>query len=1051
MTRLNQSPLVLLCCILGLAFSQFVTSAHSDAAPNSSSSTTPPSFDIADAGHPSIRVFTDSDGLPVNSIMTLALDQKQYIWAGTQDGVAYYNGRQWTSLRMPKQGASNFVHDILAARDGSVWFATDGSGVFRWKDGEWLESYDATKGLPTNATRALLETVSPDGVSTIWVGTREGLARLEQGKWEIFKKASGLPDDRVRCLMATVSESGVPVVWVGTYGGLGRLESGRWQTIDTNTGLPSNIVYCVLETTAENGVSVLWAGTEMGLARLENGRWTTFDKNSGLPVNVVRSLRETHSPAGTRTLWVGTDSGGLARLENGKWTVFDTKGWLPNDLVWDLLETEALDGALWIATLGGGLVRLEGSNWTSLDTKNGLPNRIVFSFLETAVGNDQNAFWIGTYGGGLVRFEAGKQIVINAKSGLPSDYVQCLLETVSATGERVIWVGTEGGLGRFEKGKWTAFRKKDGLPVDEVWDLLETTSDDGTQTLWIATSHGLARLENGHLSAFDEHSGLPDKRLRSLHETRSKDGKRTLWVGTYTRGLAKFEDGKWTTIDTSSGLPNNRVLDIFETRADSAKHQLWVGTGGGGVAVLDLDLPNAEWETISNARYPAMLNDYVYQIRQDASGRVYLTTNKGVVRLTPRPVSNSKEFPYSIYTFTTEDGLPSNECNAGASLVDCRGRIWVGTVNGAAVFDPLRDREDHQPKPLYVEKVLVRGQARTLTHGSSLPYDQNSLKFEFALLSHFRESATRYRTQLIGLEEKPTEWVPTPSREFNYLPAGDYVFKVWGRDHAGNISGPFELSLNVRPAPWRTWWAYSLYVLVIALLGAGAAYVLNQHRLERLLAVESVRMRIATDLHDDIGASLSQIAVLSEVAVQTMGGVSSTATRPLTRISDTSRELVRSMSDVVWSINPQRDLLGDLIQRMRYFATEVFTARDIDFEFRAEQTDHDLKLDVDLRRQVLLIYKESVNNIVRHSRCTKVEIDFGSREGGLVLQLKDDGEGFDTARQNTGNGLSSMRSRAASIKGTIEIDSKIGMGTRVTLRVPTIRHSFFRRFKSPHV
>jgi ligand-binding sensor domain-containing protein/two-component sensor histidine kinase len=982
--------------------------------------------------------------------MTLARDQKNYIWAGTQDGVAYYNGRHWTPLRMPKQGATNFIHDILAARDGSVWFATDGSGLFRWKDGQWLENYDMSSGLPTNATRALLETVSPEGDSILWVGTREGLARFEQGEWKVFNKASELPDDRVRSLIETVSDTGGRVLWVGTYGGLSRLENGQWQTFNTSSGLPGNVVFCLLETITQENNSVLWAGTNAGLGRLENGQWTVFDKNSGLPVNGVRSLLETVSPDGTRTLWVGTDSGGLARFENGKWTLADTKTWMPNDLIWDLMETDAGDGTLWIATLGGGLVRLERSNWISFDTKIGLPNNIVFSFLETVSDDNQQAFWIGTYGGGLVRFENGKHTVFNEKSGLPYDFVQCLLETASATGERVIWAGTERGLGRFEKGKWTVINKPGGLPSDDVWDLLETISDEGTRALWIATSGGLAKLENEQWTTYDDKSGLPDARLRSLLETRTKDGKRALWVGTYNRGLARFQDGKWTTIDTSSGLPNNRILDVFETKNDNGDHTLWVGTGGGGAALLDLSEENAKWETISSAQHPAMLNDYVYQIRQDAKRHVYLTTNKGVVRLTPRTPTEDNHSPYSVYTFTTEDGLPSNECNVGASLVDQHGRIWIGTVKGAAMFDPLREREDNSPKPLYVERVFIADQASTLANGSSLAYNQNSLKFEFALLSHFRESATRYRTQMIGLEEKPTDWDVNHYREFNYLPDGNYVFKVWGRDYAGNISGPLETPFSVRPAPWKTWWAYLLYAITIAMLGAAVAYTINRNRLRRLLEVERVRMRIATDLHDDIGASLSQIAVLSEVAAQKIGDDNKQAATPLARIADTSRELVLSMSDVVWSINPKRDHLRDLVQRMRRFASEVFTARNIDFTFRAPETDQDMKLDVDVRRQIFLIFKESVNNIVRHSGCTNAEIDFGSKDGWLVLSLKDDGRGFDTSRQGDGNGLSSMRSRAESIKGILDIHSEIGIGTTVMLKVPISHQSLLGRIKFPH-
>lgn len=1002
-----------------------------------------PRSDFAELGQPNFRLFTDTDGLPLNSVMALALDQKKYVWAGTQDGAAYYNGRQWTSLRMPKQGASNFIHDVLAARDGSVWFATDGSGIFQWKDGEWRANYDAGSGLPTNATRALLETTSAAATPVIWVGTREGLARLEGGKWQLFTKANGLPDDRVRCLMEAPSTHGGRAIWVGTYEGLARYENGQWQSFTKANGLPGNTVFCLLETVEANGARVIWAGTDAGLARLENDAWTTIDQRSGLPVNIVRSLLESTAPDGTRTLWVGTDSGGLARFVHGQWTVFDSKSWLPNDLVWDLLETGTNDGALWAATLGGGIVRLETNNWRKFDTRAGLPHNITFSFLESGA-DDRRAFWIGSYGGGLLRFENGVRTVFNTKTGLPDDFVHCLTETTTPTGEREVWAGTEVGLGRFRNGRWTNYGKADGLPVDEIWDLLPTTSDTGAIALWIATADGLAKFENEKITRVDVQAELLDRRLRTLHETRNSAGQRVLWVGTYTRGLAKLENGQWTMIDTTAGLPNNRILDITETSGDGGAKWLWVGTGGGGAARLDLTGQNAGWETISSSKYPAMLNDYVYQVRQDGNQRIYLTTNKGVVRLTPRAATAEDVRRFDVFTFTTEDGLPSNECNAGASWVDRWGRIWVGTVKGAAMLDPMRDQADQAAKPLYVERVLIRDQPRTLAAGSVLGHEQNKVKFEFALLSHYREANTRYRTQMIGLEAAPTEWDQNPFREFNYLPAGDYVFQVWGRDHAGNISGPVAVAFSVRPAPWRTWWAFLLYGLGLALVGAAIAYGLNQNRVRRLLAVERVRTRIATDLHDDIGASLSQIAVLSEVAAQKLGHDNTSAARPLERIAETSRELVQSMSDVVWSINPQRDHLRDLLQRMRRFATDVFTARNIEFTFNAPATDLDLRLDVDLRRQIYLIFKECVNNIVRHAQCTRAEIEFNQSGGWLTLRIQDDGRGFEVDSAREGNGLGNLFKRAQSIGGTIEIHSQPGRGTEIILNAPHTAGRFRR-------
>ena len=227
------------------------------------------------------------------------------------------------------------------------------------------------------------------------------------------------------------------------------------------------------------------------------------------------------------------------------------------------------------------------------------------------------------------------------------------------------------------------------------------------------------------------------------------------------------------------------------------------------------------------------------------------------------------------------------------------------------------------------------------------------------------------------------------------------------------------------------WW----FVLPAGTTLCMLLYSAHRYRLGQLLELERVRTRIATDLHDDIGASLSHISILSEVARRRAGDVDALQ-KPLAEIAGASRELLASMSDIVWSINPQRDRLRDLLQRMRCFATDVFTARNIEFQFHAPAAELEGKLDPDMRRQVFLIFKESINNILRHADCTQVEIRFEVENGELVLIVRDNGKGFDATQPPAGNGLASMRQRAATLKGSLEITVDADQGTRVTLRVP---------------
>ena len=250
-----------------------------------------------------------------------------------------------------------------------------------------------------------------------------------------------------------------------------------------------------------------------------------------------------------------------------------------------------------------------------------------------------------------------------------------------------------------------------------------------------------------------------------------------------------------------------------------------------GVALLDLDAPNAAWTYLSTSTAPALPNNTIYRIQEDAQHRVYLSTNKGVARLTPRAPTADDPSAFDVYTFTTEDGLPSNECNTGASTVDAAGRIWVGTIAGAAVFDPPPKRSrtpgasrSRSSAPCCPTRRTARSSPPTRS-----PTTRTTCSSSSRCSSYFRESDTRYRTQLVGYDDEPSDWTPETKRDYISLPPGTYRFTVWGRDALGNVSGPVVVPFTILPAPWQTWWALVLYALV----ALGLAFAAFRVRCER--------------------------------------------------------------------------------------------------------------------------------------------------------------------------------------------------------------------------
>ncbi|MBL8151279.1 MAG: GAF domain-containing protein, partial [Blastocatellia bacterium] len=773
----------------------------------------PAKTDPALIGQPAMRLFTNRDGLPQNTIHKIAVDSKGYLWIATADGAAYYNGREWQIVNMPNYSMSNDIFALITSSDGSIWFGTNGGGVSQLKDGKWT-TYTKANGLPSNLIFSLLETRSKDGKMQIWAGTfGSGVACLEDGKWTVYSKKDGLGDDVVFALLETKESDGSSVIWAGTYnGGVSKFAHQVWSSYDERWGLPSREVRSLLATKAEDGSNIIWAGTVAGLAKLEtkiSDQWTVYTTQSGLPNNRIWSLIETRTRDGKSIIWAGTNGGGLAKLERGRWRVYDSNNGLPNNLIYTILEAVSKEGrhTLWVGLEGGGLVRIEEDKWISFNRNSGLPNNEVLSILGSK--KTPSLLWVGTYGGGLARLEDGKWTIYDKTAGLSSDIISALLETTSEEGTTKIWVGTASdGLCLFEKGEWLHYTTRDGLCNNEVRSLLETDADiensvsNKQKTLWVGTFDGLSRYEKGVWRTYRTTDGLPNNGVNVLLETRASDGTRTLWVGTYGGGLGKYEKGTWTVYNLNNGLPSNIIFSLLETVSEDGERFLWVGTNGGGVARLKLGTKTAKWEIFSTASLPAIANNTIYQIQEDRKGQIYLLTNKGVIRLTPNSTGS-----YKVYRFTTEDGLPSNECKK-ASTVDSVGRIWVGTVGGLAVFDPEREVKDISQKQLYLN--FKKG-----SDWPSLAYNNNNITFESTLLSFYKEDQTRYRTQLEGLDPEPSEWTSDYKRTYTNLLENSYIFKVWARDYAGNISGPIVVNFRVRPAPWRTWWAYTLYFITV--------------------------------------------------------------------------------------------------------------------------------------------------------------------------------------------------------------------------------------------
>ena len=1009
-------------------------------------------------GLPQLQVFTDREGLRQNSIEAVAMDPQGYAWIATQDGAMRYDGRTWTPVDMPLPRRSNWVTCMVLAPDGTRWFGTNNAGIARW-NGRWTR-FDTDAGLPSSSVYSLVE-----GCGTLWAGTAKGPARWTGSRWEPFPGGAGWSHGAVRALLAAGSAA-APEVWVGADGGLGCLKGREWRWHGQAGGLPSAMVTALLRGEGADGRSGLWVGTQEGLAVGEPGRWHVYNAPRDLPHAAVSCLVRTRGHQGGPVLWVGTEAG-LVRWEGQTRRIWGRSQGLASPVVRSLMVHEDPSGreTVWVGTFGG-LVRFREGTWASLDVRGGLPDNLVLSLAEDPASG---ALWFGTFHG-LACFRRGRWQHIGPEAGLPRIAVFSLAVDPS---DGSLWVGTRGrGLFRLAAGR---ARPVPGLPDAFVYSLHAGRDPDGAAVLHAGTRVGLSRLRSGAWTHYGGGQNFPSALVSSIAEVPGPGGLPQLWAGTRGAGLGVLEPGRkdWIWFDTARGLVDDRVMHLLPVR-DAEGAGLWVSTHAG-IQRFRSSPPGPTGRAYSRTTDPALPGDLVYTSQLGHDGSLYAFTHLGVWRLGFRP--DGGMVPES---FTTGDGLPSNGCVQGASLVDTQGRIWVGTVLGVAILEPSAQFVDARPKPLYLEAAWNGGRALPAGGPWTLSWRQRQLKVRFSLLSYHREADTRFRSQLIGLESDPTPWSPSPEREFAGLSAGSYTLRFWGRDHAGNTSGPLDIPVRVEAPPWLRWWAMAAYIL--ALTGAVLAVIVwRVDRLQRLNAALAAEVHAATAevrrQNEALGRINQHLGRLNEEKNRMLGIAAHDLRNPLNGIGmladllldeagpkeaeSTGQRILRLCREMASLIERLLDTsridAGHLSLHMEAVDPSILLMETVErHRMAAEAKGQELVLDLaDTPVPALLAdpihLKEALNNLV--SNALKFmptgpparRVVLRSRPG--LIEVEDEGPGFTaedlehaferfrrlsarpTAGEgSTGLGLSIVKALIEAMGGEIELASEAGRG-----------------------
>lgn len=994
-------------------------------------------------------------GLKNLNISEVVQDTFGNLWIATGfGGVSKYDGKSFTTYTEREGLSNNTVLNILKDSAGNLWFATQ-LGASRF-DGTHFTNYTTKEGLPADIVNEIIE----DKQGNIWFATYGGLARLnpKQNQFTHFTVGQGLAFN----LVSRVFEDSRGAIWAGTYDhGLSSLsirqtaggESYTFRNYTKNEGLPSNNVLAI----AEDRAGTLWVGTDEGVCQFaphgkeQNGWFRHYTTQNGLTNNAVNAIlrdKQGRMLFGTEqgvTIYESVDASSSVRF-----THLTEEDGLPSPSILSLFDDAA--GNLWIGT-ESGVSKFSPNSFQFLTEQDGLTDKQIMAILEDKRGR----IWLGTYGSGVICYRPpkpghpGTLSYFTTAQGLGDNVVYALHEDRKGH----IWMGTrEGGLIDFnpsdegDGGTFTQYTQQQGLLSNFIVSILE----DHDGKLWFSqlskTAGGVCRFDGQAFTWFTQAQGLNSRDFWSV----AQDKRGTFWFGSWGEGFTKYEPapnggkGTFTQFDKRDGLSNNKIRPV---RVD-ARGAVWFGTIGGGVCRYEAAADGKPARFTQYTEREGLTNNDVRSILEDRNGNLWFGNYYGISRFSPAQ--------NHFTNFTEADGFLGTGCTTNAICEDRSGKIWIGTYKKLTVFDPARVRPDTTlPNVqltdirLFNEKVawhpdtsfVLRNGVRVgnfrfsnlskwygIPEELSLPHNHNFIDFEFVGINTNTPQTVRYQYQLAGLDETWSNPTNRSDATYGNLSPGNYTFLVRARHGEGQWSRAFEYPFRIRPPWWATWWAYALYALLVA----GFVYTLIQYRVRQGLAgiraLESIRTRISSDLHDDVGSILSGLAMQSQMLALT---AQDNQKQPLIEISDMSHEAMDRMRDTVWAIDSRKDKYENLIDRMRAFAERNLNLKQITHQFEVTAEDARRFIDPQKRQNIYLIFKEAISNICKHSDATHVTIHFRQSKNGLYLLIHDNGSDQQKAVNSDGLGLKNMHMRAGQMGGTVAAHYENGFKVELTL------------------
>ena len=1021
--------------------------------------------------------YTLDEGLSQMTVGYIIQDHQGFMWFATTDGLNRFDGYSFKVYKHDPQIATsisdNFNLCLLQDRNNYIWVGTNDGGLNRFdpqteKFRHFKHDPQDSFSLSDNHIWSLAE----DSSGFIWVGTTSGGLNRYDPDTETFthyrhdpSDPESLGNDQLTTLL--IDRSGT--LWLGTVRkgldrfvpGSGKFRHFRHDPRDPGS-LSDNHVLGIYEDRAGN----LWIGTRNGginLLTKENrdaGRYR-FDHirhDPANPASLGPGAIWDFSEDENGELWIATSKSGLNRYSpsNGVFTRYEPDASEPTSI--NYIEVRCIyrdnSGNFWAGTFNGGVNKFNPhtKKFHHIMHDPNDPESLSGNTVWSICKDSQNTLWVGTYGAGLNRFDRKTQSFIHygsvsgKRNSLSSNFVWGL----AADKDGIIWIGTlREGMSKLNPttGRIRHYRFEEEAPKGTRLNNATVSvivPDEGI--LWIGTWGGGLNRFDPRTERFTYYVHDPKDSTSISHNAIycmmiGREGE--LWIGTHGGGLnlfdpqsSKFKTYRHVPHDRNS-LSNDRVFAVHQdSQFDDV---IWVGTYGGGLNRLALSDGSIERFTEQDG----LANNSIYAIVEDSKGNLWITTNNGLTKMNPG--RDGKGYTYKNYY--ADDGLQSNEFN-GAFFQSADGYVYFGGINGFNVFHPDSIRDNSFIPPvvytdfkIFNEPVPIRDSEGILsrsirfTKEIEISYRESVISFEFTALNYTFSNKNEYKYKLEGFNDN---WIHLGNKHdltFTNLDPGDYVLHVKGSNNDGIWNEvPASLIITVTPPFWKTAW---FILLMIVSAGGGIAYFVY-YRVQQLLAIERLRTKIAADLHDSIGSGLTEISILGDVTSAMLSTKENqTVSSNLRKISDVARSLVENMSDIVWLVSPQKDSLYDLMIRLRDGYEELMGFKGIRLITANLKSLEDVRLPMEFRQNLYMIFKEAMNNCIKYSQCDEVNLSASVSNKMLVVSLRDNGVGFDSSvphRSLGGNGLINIQKRARQLDGELLIESQPSHGTSIEFR-----------------